>query len=534
MAFWSRRRAAWDLAAVTPPWDTSRSSVYSHIQGLIAGGSKDLSTLPDDEIVSPPGALRWVAGGLDGAFGHHGGAQPGRQAVEVQKAVEAALDDPAPLKLQRLYGLLRQSALEYTDTLLERLSSRRLDLARLEDLAEWIARHAPDREPVKVAIALLGVIPQPQRSHDELLMTLGRHDELTLYVAVALSNSGPDSDGKLRQLAEHVHGWGRIQLVERLAGTQAPDIKRWLVREGYRNSIMYEYLAYTCATAGALAEEMAAARVDEALLAGAGDILRALITGGPAQDIEDYADGALVAERYLHHLGPQPATLEQLLVVEAVRRFLQRDGDWDGRASRGWTTDRRERLRTRCEAIVNLPHWRELLAKALQSEDDGEFAVANEAARVLGIDTWDRHYERLQNGAADWFFVMQTDDPGRIDRVLALAEERIPWRDIATGPAQEMGFGPEWARHSDLDFVLQGLQAFPGKGWSLIGAGMKSPLIRNRYTALKALSAWDRERWPPDAEAQLRQALTAEPDSELREAIATVMDGRPWPPPQQA
>ena len=47
------------------------------------------------------------------------------------------------------------------------------------------------------------------------------------------------------------------ELVERLADTQAHDIKRWLVREGYRNTIMYEYLAYTCATAGALAEELA-------------------------------------------------------------------------------------------------------------------------------------------------------------------------------------------------------------------------------------------------------------------------------------
>lgn len=95
-----------------------------------------------------------------------------------------------------------------------------------------------------------------------------------------------------------------------------------------------------------------------------------------------------------------------------------------------------------------------------------------------------------------------------------------------------MGLGPEWAPHSDLDFVLQGLGAFPGKGWSLIRAGVRSPVIRNRYTALKALSAWERGRWPPDAEEHLRQALAAEPELGLRGAIATVLDGQPWPPPQ--
>src|SRR5262245_50604773 len=168
MAFWSRARAAWDLAAFVAPWDAGRPSIYDHIHGLVAEGKNDLFALPDDEVVSPPGALRWVAGGLDGAFGHHGGVKPGRHAADVQKAVKAALDDPSPLKLQRLYSLLGQSALEYVDALLEWLSSRSVDLARLEDLMEWIARHAPDREPVKVAIALLGVIPQPQRSHENL------------------------------------------------------------------------------------------------------------------------------------------------------------------------------------------------------------------------------------------------------------------------------------------------------------------------------------------------------------------------------
>ena len=53
-------------------------------------------------------------------------------------------------------------------------------------------------------------------------------------------------------LATHVHGWGRVHLVERLESTNNAEIKEWLLRDGYKNSVMYEYLAYPCATTGGL------------------------------------------------------------------------------------------------------------------------------------------------------------------------------------------------------------------------------------------------------------------------------------------
>jgi len=53
-------------------------------------------------------------------------------------------------------------------------------------------------------------------------------------------------------MAKHVTGWGRVHLVERLAKTEDAEIKEWLLREGFRNSVMYEYLAYIAATTGGL------------------------------------------------------------------------------------------------------------------------------------------------------------------------------------------------------------------------------------------------------------------------------------------
>ncbi len=66
-----------------------------------------------------------------------------------------------------------------------------------------------------------------------------------------------------------------------LKGPENPVIKRWLLREGFRNSVMYEYLAATCARAGGLLAALGDDDVDRELLTGAGEILQALIAGRP-------------------------------------------------------------------------------------------------------------------------------------------------------------------------------------------------------------------------------------------------------------
>jgi hypothetical protein len=120
---------------------------------------------------------------------------------------------------------------------------------------------------------------------------------------------------------------------------------------------------------------------------------------------------------------------------------------------------------------------------------------------------------------------MQTDDPERINRVVRLAEERLPLAEIATGAAEELGLGLEYQAHSALDFVLQDLRRFPRKGWKLIRTGLLSPVTRNRNMALRALAAWERETWSNEAELLLRRALEVEPNTETRDSIRKVLKG---------
>jgi hypothetical protein len=520
-------KSSWDIQAAEPPWRTA-GSIHDYIGAQVRSGKIRLTEddqLPDEVRIRGDSKLGWIAGGLDGAFGHHGGSQDSDTAVsELRRALRELTSEATSENAAKLYSLLVNArALEIADSLLEAIrQDRKLQPERIHAVARWLAAGAPDREPVKIGIALLGITAD--ESDRDLLMTLGRHEEFTLFVAVALRNSSPEPETLLWELVQHVTGWGRIQIVERLGSAKDPRLKAWLLREGYKNDVMYEYTALTCAVTGELLAALRADHADAALLAGAGEILDALIRGrgGPAAGIEGYPDGAAAAELYVQHVQRTDPGLRQLNIVSGIENFLN---EGDGAAvdpELGWPR-RKECILAGIAEIRRRPGWKDKITEGLASEDRRSFWEADEAAKVFGIDTWEVHFERLERGEDQWFQVMETEDAGRVDRVVRLAEERLPLHEIASGPAEELGLGPGFRIHSALDFVLQGLRRFPGRGWPLIRAGLQSPVVRNRNMALHALAAWPQDQWPDEARLLLKRALRDEPNASTAESMRKVL-----------
>lgn len=530
MKSWFFNDGAWNIESVTRPWG-DRPSIYQHILNHIRAGEPGLSEqgerLPDDEIVQGDHQFSWAPGAFDGAFGHHvestEAADASRKILESFRALTSkANDDHA----ESLYSLLKEhSALAYADPFLEAVvADDVLDLDRLHTIARWLATSAADREPIKCAIALLGVF---QGGEDrDLLLTLGRHEEFTLFAAVALKNSGGDDELSLWALACLVTGWGRIQIIERLAETRDDQIKAWLLREGYRNAIMEEYTALTCARTGDLVTALCHGESDEKLLKGAGSLLTTLIQGrgGPVEGIESYPDGAEATELYLRHLQSRDLGLEDYVAVSTIELFLKEEEGEVKDPALGWPK-RQTTLLDLTSRIRSRPGWEKKIREELNSEDSQTFGTATEAARLLGIDVWENYFERLKRGEDQWYFAMQSDDQERIDRVVQLAEQTLPLDELASGPSDLLGLGPEFKHHSALDFVLQELPRFPGTGWKLIKTGLQSPVVRNRNMAVRALAAWDAAAWPMEAEAVLTQAIADEPDDVIRETMRKVLAG---------
>jgi hypothetical protein len=527
------KQPPWDIGTVSPPWG-NRPSIYGHIVASLQAGRRLSSAeerLPDEAEAAEKVGFRWASGALDGAFGHFGGREEndsGAAAIvaELQALTEKATNDRA----RRLYSLLSKcSTIDHVDALLPMIThSARLPTDRVRAVARWLATGAPDREPVKTAVAILGVV---SRGEDrDLLTTLGKHEEFTLYSVVALQHCEAEPEPLLWELAQHVTGWGRIQIIERLASTNDERIKAWLLRTGYRNDIMDEYTALICATTGNLVQALKQEHADDTLLKGAGAIIAALIRGGPAEGMEAYGDGPEATEHYLRHLRSREADLEDFNGVVTIERFLEDDRSRTGDVAAAWQ-QRASAIRDHIRAIKDRLDWQGKIQHGLSSTDRAVFWSAAEAAKAFGIDTWDVYFHRLQRGEDYWYFVMQTDDPDRVDRVVELAESRLPLDEISSGPSDELGLGPEFKFHSALDFVLQDLRRFPGRGWRLIRTGLQSPVTRNRNMALRALAAWDHQAWPPETELLLRQAVKAEPNESTRRDMHKVLDGEPLEDP---
>jgi len=133
--------------------------------------------------------------------------------------------------LQHLHDIAAdQDPLPIADAVTSDLTVRDLPTGQLRQIGRWLAEYGTRRNAVALGILLLGLAGD-HRDRD-LLLLLGSLEDLSLYAAVALTRSQPDRDQALFDLARQVAGWGRIQTVRRLAGTQDPQIKAWLLRHG--------------------------------------------------------------------------------------------------------------------------------------------------------------------------------------------------------------------------------------------------------------------------------------------------------------
>jgi len=534
------RRTTPPIDALAVPW-AGRVSLVEHLQAHLlpddAGLSAAGQALPDEQQVTPE-TLRWAPGALDGVMSHHvAGKDDLAEQVQILTSAlydcaRSDTDDVAIAKLAGLYALLRETrALQVVDALSERIvEERAIPPHAVHGIARYLVEVAADREPLKLGLALLGLVAQPE--DEELLVVAGSHDEFTLFAAVALMQSQPDPLPALWRLARRVHGWGRIHVIERLARIdELPDALRdWLLCEGYRNDVMIEYTALLCAQVGRLQVALDRESVSDAILDGAGQILSALLTtGGPAATMDDYGDGAAVLSAFLHHVERRPARLFDFGVIRGLLDWLDDEENWPERQARGFSAEWRRELRERCSAFLSRPSWPTLVTQGLSSSDRQMFFQAEQAAHSLGIDCFDAHFAWLtsnhESRRSHYYSLMQDADPARIDRVLAFAERDLDLSTIATGPSRALAMGPAFAQHNALDFILQALDRWPGRGVLLVRAGLRSPSIRNRNLALSVLLAWPKTSWPDDAMPLLTQALADEPDAALRGRLETFLHG---------
>jgi len=471
---------------------------------------------------------------MDGVFGHHVRAENKQTKIfGIVSAVQSLQQRATAESLRKLYDLLLEEPIvNCIDSVLEQLrnKSSSMDESRLLAIGRYLATRAGNREAVKFGLALIGVFGT--RDDTEIMKTLGKSDEFTLFAAVGLARLSDHAERALWDLAKNVRGWGRIQIVERLKDTSDREIQSWMLREGFQNEIMDEYLACICARTGQLHKGLRQKQVDTQLLDGAAGIISALVPGGgPGEGIDDYEYAAEVCENYLNIVWARTdVSLKHFLAVAKLKAFLSEPDGWEKRYGSGWTELGRQTMQSLSSDIIRREDWPRRIKLALESTDEGEFYEGDESARVLSIDTWAIHFEKVRIApitSHSWYRLMQQTDENRVDQVLAFAESVLPFGEIETGPSDELGLGVEFRAHATLDWLLQDLKRFPGRGWRLIRAGLWSPVVRNRNMAVSALAAWPPEAWTEAMWSFVRNAYNIEGQQIVRENLERLLAGRP-------
>jgi hypothetical protein len=230
---------------------------------------------------------------------------------------------------------------------------------KLRPHARWFVLESRHTEPLRFGIALLGLSGSEQDL--SLLQDVARHDEFTIAAANAVSALVKDPVEQWWQMAKNVNGWGKVHLVKRLArrcGARS-DVQDWLLRQGWRDCVSPEYVAYSCANAGRLEQALSAEFVDEEMMQGAATLIGAMLIAGPAEHLEDYEGGVASISRWLLHLQGCPLDLDtrSMESVQRVAHWVKADEPlqvWERRAEQlGWTEEVRRDIAERCLGLLN-------------------------------------------------------------------------------------------------------------------------------------------------------------------------------------
>jgi hypothetical protein len=483
-----------------------RPPIVELLSGWTDGPPPELPDEPPDDGRT----IRWSAGALDGVVARHGEAtvETERGATLAELIQHAATG--APEARGALYEAARAEGIVFAlDEALDALARAGVAAEPVAELARGMAGEALHREPLKLAISLLG------RAGDqrdvELLETVARHDEFSLVAGVALATVLDDPIQAWWRVGCLARGWGRVEAVGRLAdmAEELPDeVRAWLLRDACASAELPDHVAHPCATAGRL-EIALDGLVDDELLDGACVILSGLVAGGTALDMEDYEPGPRVAVTVLDLLADRAPSLVRMWAIVDLRNWAE---DYEQHVA----------IAERCGRLLGRPEARRFVARRL--ERPGEALRVWGIAESMGFDPWEAGWRHLESRPVDaelYFQLARTPGPDRWARLIAHAEDALPLAALAAGPQDRLL--PAGADGEAAHALAHLVQAMRRGRWSapLAATALMSPVIFIRNGALRALEQTEPGEWGAPVLAALRRLGDVEPTDDVRARART-------------
>lgn len=287
------------------------------------------------------------------------------------------------------YGMVTQykDVINLIDPFLEEISNYSLVIEpHLFAFANDMALNTGHKNCVKFGIAILGLCQNQVTI--EKLKTIGLHEEFTLYVVIALLNLRENPEKDLLELGQQVTGWGKIQLVDRLARIGKTEaLKQWLLTDGYKNDIHNQHLACTCAIYGELSTKMATQNIDTELYIAASEIFDVLLSPGPScEDITCYEDAPKALSAFVKHSYQHANHIKDFILLHKVKEYL-RDMLLDTKRDNLWTDRKITDALLTISKITDCDTWKVIVTNILVNPYDKNYPEAREAAALMGLTT---------------------------------------------------------------------------------------------------------------------------------------------------
>ena len=170
-----------------------------------------------------------------------------------------------------------------------------------------------------------------------------------------------------------------------LEPTENPEIKNWILRKGFISGNMIPYHAFLCASIGNLKTELCKNNIDSELLLVAGELIEALVLGGPI-DINDYEDGPEVFRLYINLMSNRAFKLQQLMILADIIDFLTGKAASSTHMSKElWPEKFRNELLNNIKLIFKDPKWIQIVKEKSVSTDEDDIWEAEVVSNILGL-----------------------------------------------------------------------------------------------------------------------------------------------------
>lgn len=487
--------------------------------------------LPDEK--KDDDKIRFAPGLMDAMFGADDSDDSKKRIGELTKHLKRVASKGDKISEHEFYRLIAENegVIGIIDVFLQAVVNDSLPIEPyLFNFSKDLATKTDKGNAVKFGIAILGLCQNKSVLND--IKVLGLHDEFTVYATIAIANLSDNAENDLWELAKKVDGWGKIQLVDRLSRPELSEpIKDWLIYEGYKNNIMYEYLAYTCAVNGELHKKLETDEINYKLFKSASEIIEALIVEhSPSEDITTYPFASQLIQDFIRHAKNQVTDISVFNALHKIKDFLtELQNDIGEQKENGWNQDVIINCLIEIVEILNSRDWKVAVYEGLKSNDNVMFWNAKQAAEKLEIDLWETVWAKLQEKPLDsssWYDVTHYSKPEHSDLIIRFALNHLPFEELGTGAKDSNGFGDNYNTHASLEYATTFLEKHPKFGEKIIQTALRSPVTRNRNMAIKVLDKWNKENWSTEIEREVRLLCEVEPNDDTKENIKRLLNGQ--------